>query len=161
MTWPIKEQVMQALEARLDVISPTLTASVRPSSRVDAVQRPTTAVADINPAHGVIVVVEDDAEPAEATPQEFLTWRLPVDLYCYVAQAEVAATPIDALISVMEADVMKGLADEAWRVGLGGLIETVSFDAERRFAADGGLQGTVVRVLLTYRHRFTDPYSRV
>jgi hypothetical protein len=152
---PIKEEVVQAVKARLDAI----VTDVAVATGVTRVQRATMDRGSINPAHGVIALWPGDAAPA-AGPEGFLSWWLPIDLYCYVAQAEGSAAPIDVAVSAFEADVMKWLCDEAWLVALDGLIVEVKFDAESRFTADGGLAGTVVAASFQFRHLFTDPYSR-
>lgn len=130
---------------------------------VKEVKRPT-RLGDYSPEDGLVLLTQDDPEPnAELSPDGSVwrtAWDQPFDITLFVIPSEKSEVPLDTLKNVFGASVSKALAThETWptwgNLAIDSRIDApVSFDSE-----DGSITGINVRLIVTYRTPYNDPFT--
>ena len=159
MATPINEQIIAVIKTRLE----SITVANAYQENVPSVDRPIRN-RGINPRNNQITVVKGDEEKDEALSHDgnppAIAWNMPVEIRGILKTNETDNAFIDTLANQLGADIMKAVtAYSAWW-NFGGLAINAAFESiEKYIADDGGANGVLVPLRVTYRVSETDPYT--
>lgn len=100
----------------------------------------------------------DDLSPQGSPPG--IAWNQQFHLLCYLKPDDTDDTPMDTLMSVFAADVMKAVCTPAaswWTFDNNAVI--AQWQSFQRMENDGTFDGFVLTLLVIYRTNETDPYT--
>lgn len=157
---PIIEQIAATVFDRLRLLE----AGLQPSSIVTEVVRPR-RFAQYTPKHLQVVLVQSESErqpemdcpgspPGIAKTQVF-------SIHCHVMPSEKDTTSFDEYANVIWADVIRALTQPGaqWQT-FGNLAIDSEIGEPEAIAADGGVDGFRLPLLVTYRTSEHDPYTK-
>ncbi|HUT58865.1 MAG TPA: hypothetical protein VNA25_13545 [Phycisphaerae bacterium] len=152
--FPVKELIVQAVEAALKKITP-------PGYKTAGVQvvRPRRTGEKFAPQEKMIIVLQ---EPEQRSPDDDLVgnpaaiaWRLPITCDLVVRVSEADTTPMDQALNVFEADVRKALMQDEQ---FGRLAVRSELGGTEYPDAAAGVEGVTVSIDVIYRTAINDPY---
>ena len=152
MAIPIIEQIAVELAARIDEI----TTANGFQQNLTALRPKRDDFADVTPADGVVLMVQEDAEADPESPWPMQDWQQVFLLCAIVLDADDAATSIDVRKNQVAADIAKKLRADRSR---GGLANETTILGRTNFA-EGAFTGIAVAVMVDYRHQADDPYTQ-
>ncbi len=147
MSFPVKEQIVQAVVAALETIAGV------------EVTRPRRTGETFAPRHRGIAVIQS-AERRESEHDlvgnpDAMGWRLPIACDAIIRLSEHDSTPMDQSLNILEADIRKALmADPTF----GGLAITSELGDSEYSDAGNGVEGVTVWIEISYRVASNDPY---
>ena len=154
-SYPIKEQIVQAIVTALEAIS----LENGYHTDVSSVVRPRRTGENFAPADKGVAVLQDaeyreeDADLCGNPPA--IGWRLPISCDLVVRHSEHDETPMDQVLNTFESDVSKCLmADPTW----GGLAIDTELGRTEYPAPSAGVEGLTQWVEVIYRVDEDDPY---
>lgn len=153
MTNPIVELIAQDIEARINEITTgngfnQNLVALRPM-RVD--------FKDVAPTNGYVLIKQADEEEPEDQAHMTKEWEQPFVLMAIVLQSDTASTSIDQKLNQVRADIQKKLTEDTTRGG--NAIDTVILPSAE-FDDGEGFTGIAVRVVVRYRVKINDPYTK-
>ena len=156
---PIVERIARELFRRLQTminntgINTTVSEVVRPK-RID----------DTAPNHNQIMLTEQGIEVVPELSHEgnppAIARRITFNIRCHLLNDEKSITPIDQLVHMFAADVVKTIVDDEpqWYTFANNAIDA-EFLSEEPITGDGGMDGVNVPIAITYRTSEYDPYE--
>ena len=159
MSYPIIEQIAQAIKTKLA----TIIVGDDYQVTVPEVVRPKTRGIDRVPAHGGIVMVQEESTPDDdysAVGNPPAVGRVVTFYVAVIIRiSESSDQSFDQVSNLFVADITKALmADVHW----GGLAIDSSVGVDQpMMAEDGSFEGTAIPFRVTYRVAENDPYTQV
>ena len=159
-TRPVIERIANTIYTRLS----TMTAGTFPNSPVSEVIRPV-RTESFSPKNYQIILILGDQEQVEALSKNgnppSVAFTADFHICCHVMPSEKDATPFDEYCSTFYADVVECLTDSVdanwWRWG--NLAVDSNIGPMQPMDTDGGLDGFIVPLTITYRVSEWSPYE--
>jgi len=156
---PIVENIAIELADRIA----TVTLANGYNSIVTDVERPA-RYGGWSPANGKVVLLQLDPELNDEYSSQGYPRAVAIDqpfaLLCYVKTPDDDTTPIDTLINIFAADVIKAVTQPlaSWH-GFDGNAINARWEAPQRFEPDGTYDGVTLVLIVTYRTSENNPYE--
>lgn len=149
MTYPILEQIAQAMLTQLQ----GLTEAGGYNFTLASAERPT-RYSTWKPTHLAALLTQSDPVPAEESTFDEDHWTCEFQVHAALRVSDSSSTPIDTLINVLGADLIKALcADRTF----GNLADSLDILKPLKWQEDG-FAGVTVSCRVHYQHAKGDPY---
>jgi len=158
MSLPIVEQIAEEIKATVE----TVTIANGYELDIGDVVRPTrTGITATPDNYGVILLQLDPARGDLDNPGNppALSWRQPFALDLCVRPSDTVTTPIDRLINIFSAEVVKAIMADVTRGGLA--IDTHLDELQFMRASDGTYEGVTMFIEVIYRVAENDPSAQM
>lgn len=110
------------------------------------------------PVNYTVLIVQEDEDDWDEEPNTTKAWEQPFALQAVVLESDGASTAIDILRNRVRADIQKKLIEDTKR---GGNANDTIILPSNLFNNGKGFTGIQVNILVRYRTKIDDPYTRV
>jgi hypothetical protein len=159
-TRPVIERIMQVVEQRLQV----MTTGIYPNSPVVEVIRPLRTDSWTPRSYQILIYLNEQVESEglmrPGNPPA-IAYDARIALLCHVMPSETDTTPFDEYCNTFYADIVEALTDSGnpnW-YDFGNLAFNASIGSPEPLGADGGVDGFLVNLTVTYRVSEWSPYQ--
>lgn len=112
---------------------------------------------DVTPGDLKVIVKQDDPELSDGTLINVQCWDQPFTIWALVIDSDAATDSIDTRRNQVRSDIEKKLMVDPTRGGYA--YETLIMPSVE-FDDGGGFTGIAVNIIVKYRTRITDPYTK-
>ena len=155
--FPLLTRMSRAVQAKLDALVT--------SGDLAEAQRPARTGIPNNPGHRAVVLLQGDPqlpEQQEYENTELKTLVQPFEIYCFARPDDASTAPVDDVLNEMEAVIVYALMADFRNNAplLGGLADNMWFDPHSHFNPSAAVAGRILRCMVQYHHRESDPYTQ-